>query len=73
VLPLGLETAFDWGRQGLTVIQRGFSPRRPALLVAGDEAADFALALAWDRLYGPEAWIVGLMHLQIKSPLQRSE
>jgi hypothetical protein len=57
VLPLGLETAFDWGRQGLTVIQRGFASRTPALLVAGDEAADFALALAWDRLYGRSLWL----------------
>src|ERR1022692_1482020 len=57
VLPLGLETAFDWGRQGLTDIYRGCAPRRPALLVAGDEAADFALALAWDRLYGRSAWL----------------
>jgi hypothetical protein len=57
VLPLGLETGFDWGRQGLTVIQRGFAPHRPALLVAGDEAADFALALAWDRLYGRSLWL----------------
>lgn len=57
VLPQGLETAFDWGRQGLTDIYRGFAPRRPALLVAGDEAADFALALAWDRLYGRSAWL----------------
>jgi hypothetical protein len=32
------------------------APRRLALLVAGDEAADFALALAWDRLYGPSLW-----------------
>ena len=50
-----LETAFDWGRQGLTVIQRGYAPRTPALLVAGDEAADFALA--WDRLYGQSLWL----------------
>ena len=57
VLPLGLETAFDWGRHGLTVIQHGFAPRRLALLVAGDEAADFALALAWNRLYGPSLWL----------------
>ncbi len=57
VLPLGLETAFDWGRQGLTVTQRGFAPRSPAVLVAGDEAADFALALAWDRLYGRSLWL----------------
>lgn len=57
VLPLGLETAFDWGRQGLTVIQRGFASRRPALLVAGDEATDFALAFAWDRLYGRSMWL----------------
>jgi hypothetical protein len=27
VLPLGLETAFDWGQQGLAVIQRGFPSR----------------------------------------------
>jgi hypothetical protein len=57
VLPSELETAFDWGRHGLTVIQRGFAPHRPALLVAGDEAADFALALAWDRLYGQSLWL----------------
>jgi hypothetical protein len=57
VLPQDLGTAFDWGRQGLTEIYRGFAPRRPALLVAGDEAADFALALAWDRLYGRSAWL----------------
>jgi hypothetical protein len=57
VLPQGLDTAFDWERQGLTDIYRGFAPRRPALLVAGDEAADFALALAWDRLYGRSAWL----------------
>ncbi len=57
VLPAELETAFDWGRHGLTVIQRGFAPRGPALLVAGDEAADFALALAWDRLYGRSLWL----------------
>jgi hypothetical protein len=35
--------------------------RLPTLLVAGDKAADFALALAWDRLYGgacgcPSEW-----------------
>jgi hypothetical protein len=29
----------------------------PALLVAGDAAADFALALAWDRLYGRSLWL----------------
>jgi hypothetical protein len=57
VLPLGLESAFDWGRQGLTVIQRGFAPRRSALLVAGDAVEDFALALAWDRLYGWSLWL----------------
>ena len=28
-----------------------------ATLVAGDEAADFALALAWDRLYGRSLWL----------------
>jgi hypothetical protein len=57
VLPSDLETAFDWGRHGLTVIQRGFAPLRPALLVAGDEAADFALAFAWDRMYGRSLWL----------------
>lgn len=57
VLPSDLETAFDWGRHGLTVIERGYKPDTPALLVAGDEAADFALALAWDRLYGRSLWL----------------
>jgi hypothetical protein len=57
VLPSELDTASDLGRHGLTVIQRGFAPRRPALLVAGDEAADFALAFAWDRLYGRALWL----------------
>jgi hypothetical protein len=33
------------------------APRQPALPVAGDEAADFALALAWDRLYGQSLWL----------------
>jgi hypothetical protein len=57
VLPAELGTAFDWGRHGLTVIQRGFAPSVPALLVAGNEAADFALALAWDRLYSRSLWL----------------
>lgn len=57
VRPQDLDTVFDWGRHGLTDIHRGFGSRRPALLVAGDEAADFALALAWDRMYGRSAWI----------------
>jgi hypothetical protein len=57
VKPLDLDTAFGWGRHGLTVIQRGYAPGRPALLVAGDDAADFALALAWDRLYGRSLWL----------------
>jgi hypothetical protein len=57
VLPSGLGTAFDLGRHGLTVIQRGFSPRKSALLVAGDEAADFAVAFAWDRLYDRSLWL----------------
>lgn len=57
VLPAELETAFDLGRHGLTVVQRGFAARGPALLVAGDEAADFALALAWDRLYSRSLWL----------------
>jgi hypothetical protein len=57
VRPLDLDTAFDWGRYGLAVVQRGLAPDGPALLVAGDEAADFALALAWDRLYGRSLWL----------------
>lgn len=57
VRPLDLETAFDWGRHGLTAIQRGFAPGRPALVVAGDDSADFALAFAWDRLYGRSLWL----------------
>ncbi len=57
VLPSELETAFDLGRHGLSVIQRGFAARGPALLVAGDEAADFALAFAWDRLCGRSMWL----------------
>jgi hypothetical protein len=43
------------GTARLTVIQRGYAPGRPALLVAGDDAADFALA--WDRLYGRSLWL----------------
>jgi len=57
VLPAELENAFDLGQHGLTVIQRGFAARELALLVAGDEAADFALALAWDRMYGRSLWL----------------
>jgi hypothetical protein len=40
VLPAELETAFDWGRHGLTVIQRGFVAPELIYGEGGDEKAD---------------------------------
>lgn len=57
VIPADLHCAFDLGVHGLAVIQRGFAAGRTSLLVAGDDAADFALALVWDRLYGRSLWL----------------
>jgi hypothetical protein len=57
VLPSDLDTAFDRGLHRLTVVQRGYALARPVLLVAGDQAADFALAYAWERLYGRSVWL----------------
>jgi len=57
VLPSDLDTAFDRGLHRLSGVQRGYVPARPVLLVAGDQAADFALAYAWERLYGRSVWL----------------
>ena len=43
---------------GLDWITLGFRPgRNDVLVVAGDTAEDFALALCWDRLYGRGVWL----------------
>lgn len=42
---------------GLTRIKRSFPRDRSVLLVVGDTANDFALAMIWDRLYGTSVWL----------------
>lgn len=52
--------ATDFARTvfGLTgVIESGPSQSPPALMVWGDEPADFALAMAWERTYGYGIWV----------------
>jgi hypothetical protein len=48
-----------WGRttHGLGELQRGFPRDSRSLIVLGDSAADFALAYAWDRIYGRGFWL----------------
>lgn len=50
-------TAFDVSRTGLAPILSGAARPAPTLVAAGDTAADFALALLWDRLYGSSLWL----------------
>jgi hypothetical protein len=53
-----LGTAFDKTTYGLVQVRSGFDPNRLALVV-GDAADDFAVALAWDRMFGAGLWIPG--------------
>ena len=58
VIPSELATAFGRTMHGLTWITLGFREGQDdILLVAGDTAEDFALALGWDRLYGRGVWL----------------
>lgn len=50
-------TAFDVGRTGLSSVVNGPARPAPTLITAGDTAADCALALLWDRLYGGGLWL----------------
>ncbi len=53
-----IATDFDRTLFGLmSVYESGQSEYPPVLLVWGDEASDFALAMAWDRTYGYGIWI----------------
>ena len=40
------------------VFEGGLDDRPPALVVWGDDPADFALAMAWDRTYGHGIWLL---------------
>ena len=42
---------------GLTQVTRNFQRDHSMVLVAGDAADDFALAMSWDRLYGNSLWL----------------
>ncbi len=50
-------SAFQAGSVGLTWVGGIGARRLPTLVVAGDTADDFALALMWDRLYGNGLWL----------------
>ena len=52
----GLKTAWDLTRTGLTSIRKPWPPARPAA-VLGSSAADFALAVALDRMFGTVVWV----------------
>jgi hypothetical protein len=52
------KTDFERTLYGLmSVYESGLSETPAALIVWGDEPADFALAMAWDRTYGYGIWI----------------
>ena len=52
----GLTTAWDVTQTGLTPIRRPWPPVRP-VAVLGSSAADFALAIALDRMFGETIWV----------------
>lgn len=52
----GLTTAWDLTRAGLTPIRKPWPPVRP-VAVLGSSAADFALAVALDRMFGEAIWV----------------
>lgn len=52
----GPETAFERGSAGLAKVS-AVGRRPPVFLAAGDTAADFALALLWDRVFGRGVWL----------------
>jgi hypothetical protein len=52
----GLTTAWDLTRTGLTPIRKPWPPVRP-VAVLGSSAADFALAVALDRMFGEAIWV----------------
>lgn len=52
----GLKTAWDLTRAGLTSIHRPWPPARP-VAVLGSGAADFALTVALDRMFGTVVWV----------------
>ncbi|MER7273478.1 hypothetical protein ABT369_03375 [Dactylosporangium sp. NPDC000244] len=55
--PAAVGTAFDRTRHGLTSIGRGLSRRRRVVVSVGETADDFALAYAYQRLYGRAIWL----------------
>jgi hypothetical protein len=72
VNPGDLPTALTATMKGLTWIQRGFVAREATLLVYGDAAPDFALALGWDRLYGRAIWLPSSWSPIGQDPVARS-
>ena len=54
--PGALQTALESGAVGLVQVTAGRGARTK-LVVAGDSADDFALAMVWDRTYGGGYWL----------------
>lgn len=50
-------SAFDLTMTGLTSLTRGHRLDQPTVLVVGDAAEDFALAMMWDRTFGNCVWL----------------
>lgn len=56
--PPTVDTAFDRTTLGLAEIRSGVGRGgRDVLVVAGDAPEDFAVSLAWSRIYGPSVWL----------------
>lgn len=49
--------AFEAGSVGLATVGGAAARLRPALVMLGDSAEDFALALMWDRMTGRGIWL----------------
>lgn len=55
--PDGGPSAFEAGSIGLATVGGAAARLRPALVMIGDTAEDFALALIWDRMTGRGIWL----------------
>ena len=58
-----LPTLLDATTSRLTSVAHGYTDRPRSLVVAGSEAADFALAMIWDRTFGNGIWLADAAEL----------
>ena len=65
-------SSLDGSLVGLTTLMRRPRIDRTAVLVVGDEADDFALAMLWDRVYGNAIWVPSVLRPDGDGPLASS-